>query len=259
MPEPLIHPSAVIDSAAQLDCDVHIGPQAFIGAGVEIGAGSRIGPHAVIQGPTRIGRDNRIHAHACLGDAPQDLGYADEPTRLEIGDGNTIREFVTLHRASTKEQWVTRLGDNNMLMAYSHVAHDGQIGNNVVMANGVSLAGHVHVGDRANIGGSVAVHQFVHIGNHAMVGGGSVLLKDVPPYVMAAGNRARLYGLNQRGLKRAGFSPESVRELNQAYRTLFRSGLRLTEALEQLRESDPGSEVQSLITFLTHSKRGVIR
>lgn len=255
----LIHPTAVIDRDAALDSSVRVGAQAYIGPGVEIGAGTTVGPLAVIQGPTRIGRDNRIHAHACLGDAPQDHGYQGEATRLEIGDGNTLREFVTMHRASTKEDGVTRVGNGGMFMAYSHVAHDGQIGDHVTFANGVSLAGHVHVGDHANIGGSTAAHQFVHIGAYAMVGGGSILLKDVPPFVMASGNRARLYGLNRRGLKRAGFDADTLRELDRAYRLLFRSGLPRAEAMAQVQAMSPGTQVQSLITFMEHSTRGVTR
>lgn len=254
-----IHSTAVVDPDARLDPTVSVDAQAYIGPGVEIGAGTRVGPQAVILGPTRIGQNNRIHAKACLGDAPQDLSYRDEETFLEVGDNNVIREFVTMHRASTKEEGVTRVGNDNLFMAYSHVAHDCRIGNNVTLANLVSLAGHVHVGDRVNIGGSTAVHQFVHIGDYAMIGGGSIILLDVPPFVMAAGNRAHLYGLNRRGLKRAGFSPEAVRSLNRAYRLLFRSGLPLAEALERLREEVPGTGTETLITFLKNSNRGVTR
>lgn len=254
-----IHPTAVVDPDARLDPTVSVGPHAHIGPGVEIGAGTRIGPHAVIQGPTRIGRDNHIHAHACLGGAPQDISYRGEPTRLEIGDGNTIREFVSMHRASTKEEGVTRVGSGGFFMAYSHVAHDCIVGDGVVMANNAIIGGHVHVGNRVNIGAMSAVHQFVRIGSHAMIGGGSIILMDVAPYMTASGNRARLYGLNRRGLKRANFPAETIQELQRAYRLVFRSGLSLAEALERLREQAGSTEVQSLLTFLETSRRGVLR
>lgn len=254
-----IHPTAVVDPDARLDPSVSVGPHAHIGPDVEIGAGTRIGPHAVIQGPTRIGRDNHIHAHACLGDAPQDISYRGEPTRLEIGDGNTIREFVSMHRASTKEEGVTRVGSGGFFMAYSHVAHDCVVGDGVVMANNAIIGGHVHVGNRVNIGAMSAVHQFVHIGDYAMIGGGSIILMDVAPFMTASGNRARLYGLNRRGLKRADFPAETIQALQRAYRLVFRSGLPLRTALERLRENAGSAEVQSLLAFLETSRRGVLR
>ena len=254
-----IHPSAVVDPNAQLHESVTVGPQACIGADVEVGEGTTIGAHAVLQGPLRIGRDNSIHAHVCLGDAPQDSGYDGEPTRLEIGDGNTFREFVSIHRGSTKDEGVTRVGNHNLFMNYCHLAHDGQMGDNVSLANCVQIGGHVHVGNRVNIGGVTAVHQFARIGDYTMIGGGSVVLKDIPPFAMASGNKLRLYGLNRRGLQRAGFSTESIRDIKHAYHLLFRAGLPLAEALEQLRSSSPGDEVQGLIRFIEESERGVTR
>jgi UDP-N-acetylglucosamine acyltransferase len=256
----LIHPTAIVDPSAQLDSRVQVSAYAVIGAGVEIGAGTSVGPHAVIQGPMRMGCENRIHAHACLGDAPQDSSYKGEPTRLEIGDRNSIREFVSIHRGSVKGGGLTRIGSDNMLMAYSHVAHDCRLGHRIIMANGATLGGHVEVGDAVNIAGLVAVHQFVRIGCHAMVGGGSAVLRDVPPYMMASGNHARLFGLNRRGLQRAGFSAESIHALKQAYRLLYRSGLQFAQACEALREGGPHTpEVNYLVQFLGQSERGFIR
>lgn len=254
-----IHPTAAVDPGARLGEGVHIAAYAVIGADVEIGAHTHVGPHAVITGPTRIGEHNRIHAHACLGGPPQDLAYRDEPTRLEIGSGNTIREFVTMHRGSTKDRGETRVGSQALFMAYSHVAHDCEVGDSVIMANGATLGGHVQVGDRANLAGLVAVHQFVRIGRHAMIGGGSIVVKDVPPFTMAAGNHACLRGLNRRGLQRAQFPLESTQALKQAYRLLFRSGLGLEQACASLRETALAPEVEELLEFMTGSKRGVMR
>lgn len=256
----MIHPTATVDGAARLDATVRVEANAYIGPGVEIGAGTRVGPHAVVLGPTRIGRDNTVHAHACLGDAPQDKGYAGEPTTLELGDRNVIREFVTMHRGTTEDTGRTRVGSDGFFMAYSHVAHDCRVGDGVVMANGVTLGGHVEVGDRANLGGLCAIHQFVRIGRNVMLGGGSIVRKDIPPFAMASGNRASLHGLNRRGLERAGLPAETITALRRAYRTLFRSGLRLEDALRALRESgSPTPEVVELIEFLEHSRRGVTR
>lgn len=254
-----IHPTAVVDPDAELHDSVTVGPQAYIGPGVEISEGTTIGAQAVLQGPMHIGCDNNIHAHVCLGDAPQESSYDGEATRLDIGDGNTFREFVSIHRGSTKDEGVTRVGNHNLFMNYSHLAHDGQMGDQVSLANCVQIGGHVHVGDHVNIGGLCAVHQFARIGDYAMIGGGSVVLKDIPPFAMASGNKLRLYNLNRRGLQRAGFSADTIRELNQAYRTLFRADLPLTEALQQVRASSPGDEVLSLIRFIENSERGVAR
>lgn len=257
--ETSIHPTAIVDPKARLGQGVRVGPYAIIEAHAEIGARTSIGPHAIIMGPTRIGENNIIHGHACLGGAPQDLDYRGQPTRLEIGSGNVLREFVTMHRGSTKADGETRVGDGGMFMAYSHVAHDCQVGNQVIMANGATLGGHVAIGDKANIAGLVAIHQFVRIGTYAMVGGGSIVVKDIPPYTMAAGNHARLHGLNRRGLQREKFSPQTITALKQAYRLLYRSGLSMEQALDELSASQPEPEVALLLAFFQNSQRGVTR
>jgi UDP-N-acetylglucosamine acyltransferase len=257
----MIHSTAIIHSSARLGRDLHIGAYAVIDAEVEIGDGCEIGHHAVIEGPTRLGRDNRIFPHACLGMAPQDIGYRGEPTRLEIGERNVIREFVTLHRASTKEQWVTRVGNDNLFMVSSHVAHDCIVGDHVIMANAATLAGHVTVGDYVNISGLCAVHQFVRIGASVMLGGGTMVPLDIAPFVMAHGNPAKLYGLNLRGLQRRGFSMAEIRQLKRAYKLLFHSELRLEEAMAavQAEEGLDSPHVAYLLDFLRTSKRGVNR
>lgn len=255
-----IHPTAIIDPGARLAHDVEIGPYAVIGAHVEIGAGCRIGAHTVITGHTRLGERNRIYQFVSLGEAPQDKKYGGEPTRLEIGDHNTIREFCTLNRGTAQDVGVTRVGNNNWIMAYSHVAHDCQVGSHTVFANNAQLAGHVHLGDYAILGGFTAVHQFCSIGAHTITGLGTVVLQDIPPYVRAAGNSARPYGINAEGLKRRGFSAETIAALKRAYRTLYRSGLTLTEALQELGQQHAHCpEVQPLIEFVAASSRGIIR
>ena len=254
-----IHPSAIVDPDARLGPGVRVGPYAVIGAGVEIGAATVVGPHATILGPTRIGRANRIHGHACLGDAPQDLGYRDQPTRLEIGDRNVIREFVTLHRGTDKGGGVTRVGSDCMFMTYSHVAHDCQVGDGVILANSVNVGGHVIIEDKVNIGGLCAIHQFVRLGRHAMIGGGSIVVLDIPPFMLACGNHARLFGLNRRGLRRAGFSEESIEALKHAHRLLYRSGLSLAAACQRVREERPTPETAQLLSFVQQSKRGLTR
>jgi UDP-N-acetylglucosamine acyltransferase len=256
----MIHATAVIDPTARLEENVSVGAFAVIGPEVEIGAGTRIGTHAVIEGYTRLGRDNQIHTHACLGGAPQDISYKGEPTRLEIGDRNIIREFVTVHRGTPKGHGVTRVGNDNMLMAYTHVAHDCVLGDRIAMANGATLAGHVSIGSYANIGGLSAVHQFARVGAYAMLGGGTMASLDIPPYSMAAGNHAKLYGLNQRGLQRNGFSPEEIHTLKRAHRVLFRSGLLLQEAIAALQEQGLASaHVEHLVEFVHDSRRGITR
>ncbi|MBS3803259.1 MAG: acyl-ACP--UDP-N-acetylglucosamine O-acyltransferase [Oleiphilaceae bacterium] len=254
-----IHASAIIDPAARLADDVSVGPYAIIGAGVEIESGTSIGPHAVINGPTRIGRDNRIHAHVSLGDAPQDLGYRGEETRLEIGDRNTIREFVSIHRGTPKDRALTTVGNDNLFMVQSHVGHDCIIGDNVIMANCVNVGGHVVVEDRANIAGTVAIHQFTRIGRLAMIGGGSIVLRDIPPFMLANGNSAKLFGLNRRGLQRAGFDADGIADLKRAYKILYRSGLPLAEAIRQLSEAPQSAAVKELLNFMQPSKRGFSR
>jgi UDP-N-acetylglucosamine acyltransferase len=256
----MIHPTAIIHPEAHLGRDLRIGAYAVIGAAVEIGDGCEIGHHAVIEGPTRLGPHNRLFPHACVGMAPQDLGFSDEATRLEIGARNVIREFVTLHRGTTKDRQLTLIGNDNLFMAYSHVAHDCSIGNFVVMANVATLAGHVTVGDYVNIAGLCAVHQFVRIGAYAMLGGGTMAPLDIPPYTIASGDRARLYGLNLVGLQRHGFSPEDIRQLKRAYKLLFRSELSLQDAVAAIREAELDSpHVTHLLKFIGDSKRGVTR
>ncbi|KAB7627682.1 acyl-ACP--UDP-N-acetylglucosamine O-acyltransferase [Alkalilimnicola sp. S0819] len=258
--ETLIHPGATVDAGARLAPGVRVGPQAYIGPDVEIGEDCVIGPFCVLQGPMRLGRENVLHAHVCLGDAPQDIGYRGEPTALEIGDRNVFREFVTIHRGTPKDRRLTTVGSDNMFMVYSHVGHDCVIGDGVILGNATHIGGHVTVADRANISALCAVHQFSRIGRNTMIGGGSIVVQDIPPYMMAAGNHAKLYGLNRKGLARAGFSAEAVRALKQAYRLLYRSGLRLEAACERLRGQAPlSAEVEHLLAFLENSKRGVSR
>ena len=255
-----IHPTAIIDPGARLADDVEIGPYTVIGGHVEIGAGCRIGAHSVITGHTRLGENNRIYQFVSLGEAPQDKKYGGEPTRLDIGNHNTIREFCTLNRGTAQDLGVTRLGDDNWIMAYSHVAHDCQVGNNTVFANNAQLAGHVHVGDYAILGGFTAVHQFCSIGAHTITGLGTVVLQDIPPYVRAAGNSARPYGINAEGLKRRGYAAETIGALKRAYRTLYRSGLGLSEATSELeRQRAHCAEVQPLLDFIAASRRGIVR
>jgi UDP-N-acetylglucosamine acyltransferase len=257
----LIDPRAIIDSQAQLDSDVQVGPYSIVGPGVQIGAGTRIGPHVVIQGPTRIGRNNRIHAFVSLGGDPQDKKYKGEPdTWLEIGNDNEIREYCTMNRGTLQGGGFTRIGDNNWLMAYTHFAHDCQVGSHTVFANGASIAGHVTVGDYAILGGFAGVHQFCAIGTYSFIAGGTIVFKDVPPFVMASGNPAQAHGLNREGLKRHGFNEDTLRLLRQAYKTIYKKNLTLKAALELLQsQADESSELVTLITFLQNSQRGIVR
>lgn len=220
-----IHPSAIIAPGAQIDESVEIGAYAVIGADVRIGAGTRIGPHVVIEGHTRIGRDNEIFQFASIGAAPQDKKYAGEPTTMEIGDRNTIREFVTFNRGTVQDAGATRIGNDNWIMAYVHLAHDCQLGNNIILANNATLAGHVHLGDHVFLGGFTTVHQFCHIGAHAMTAFTAAVSQDVPPFVTAAGNRAVPAGINSEGLKRRGFTSEQIMEIKRAYKVIYRAGL----------------------------------
>jgi len=261
MAETTIHPTAIVDTNARLGEGVHVAAYAVIGAGVEVGDHCVIGPHAVLEGPLQLGPRNIISAHATLGLPPQDNGYQGEPTRLEIGADNQLREFVTLHRASTKEDGVTRLGNRNLLMAYSHVGHDGQLGDDITISNASQLAGHVHVADRAYISAVCGIHQFVHIGTLAMVGGGAVVTQDVAPFCTVTGNRARLRGLNSRGMERAGMDADSRRLIRRCYQVIFRSGMKLDEALHEI-AADPGLQhpaASQMIDFIRASDRGVIR
>ncbi len=255
-----IHPTAIIEPGARLGEGVSVGAYTIIGSDVEIGDGTWIGPHVVINGPTRIGRENRIHQFASLGEAPQDKKYAGEPTRLEVGDGNIVREFVTINRGTVSGGGLTRIGDNNLLMAYIHIAHDCRVGNNTIFSNNASLAGHVTVGDWAILSGFTLVHQFCSLGAHCFTGMGSAISKDVPPYLMVAGNPAEPHGINKEGLKRRGFTPEAIQNLRRAYKVLYRSGLSLEEAKAKLREmASVNEEVKPFADFLEKSKRGITR
>lgn len=255
-----IHPSAIIDPQARLGEDVTIGPYSIIGAGVEIGDGTWVGPHVVINGPTHIGRENRIFQFASLGEMPQDKKYAGEDTRLEIGDRNTIREYCTLNRGTVQDEGVTRVGSDNWIMAYVHVAHDCQVGDNVILANAVALAGHARVGDHAILGGYTLVHQFCAIGAHAFTAMGSGIGKDVPPYVMVSGNPAHPHGLNSEGLKRRGFGPEALSVMRKAYKLLYRSGLALADAVKAIDElAAESEELRPMLEFLHTQTRGIVR
>jgi UDP-N-acetylglucosamine acyltransferase len=256
----VIDARAIISPKAQLAADVTVGPFSIIGPDVQIGAGTIVGPHVVINGPTVIGADNHIFQFASLGEAPQDKKYKGEPTRLEIGDRNVFRENCTMNRGTTHDKGVTRIGDDNLFMAYSHVAHDCQVGSKTVFANCASLAGHVEIGDWVILGGLTAVHQFVKIGAHAFLAGGTIAQRDVPPYIMVAGNPAIPHAVNSEGLKRRGFNEEQVRNIRDAYRILYRSELKLAEAMVKLRalaETQP--EILSFVDFIAASTRSIVR
>ncbi len=256
----MIDSRALIDPSAQIADGVEIGPWTLIGADVVIESGCRIASHVVIKGPTRIGKNNQIFQFASVGEACQDKKYRDEPTQLIIGDNNVIRESCTLHRGTIQDQGVTRIGSNNLLMVNVHVAHDCQVGDNCIIANNVALAGHVQVGDYAIIGGQTGVHQFCHVGAHAMCGAASMLVQDLPAYVMAAGNSAKPHGINTEGLKRRGFSPEAIRALKQAYKFIYRQGLKLDEAISELQLLElQFPDVALLTQSLRDSSRGIIR
>jgi UDP-N-acetylglucosamine acyltransferase len=256
----VIDARAIVAADAELAPDVTVGPFSIIGPQVRIGARTVIGPHAVVNGPTTIGADNRIFQFASIGDAPQDKKYQGEPTRLTIGDRNVFRESCTINRGTTHDQGVTRIGNDNLFMAYSHVAHDCVVGDNTVFANCAALGGHVEVGDWVIVGGLSAVHQFVKIGAHAFLGGGSILSRDVPPYVMVAGNPAVPHAVNSEGLRRRGFTEEQIRNVRDAYRTLYRSELKLAEALERLAGlAQTHSEIRVFVDFIHGSTRGLVR
>jgi UDP-N-acetylglucosamine acyltransferase len=255
-----IHATALIDPSARVAEDVEVGAFAVIGAGVEIGAGTVIGTHAVIEGPTRIGAQNQIFQFASVGAAPQDKKYNGEPTRLEIGDRNIIREFVTLNRGTTKDAGVTSIGDDNLFMAYSHVAHDCQIGNHCVLANLATLGGHVQLADWVIMAGLSAIHQFCKVGAHAFIANNAAVTRDVPPYVMAVGQPAVAHSVNAEGLKRRGFEREQIRNLRSAFRVLYRSGLKLDDAAQQLAQvAKDQPEVQLMVDFLAQSTRSIVR
>lgn len=251
---------AVVDPSAKIASNVKIGPFTVIGPKVEIGEGTEIGPHVVINGPTRIGKENRIFQFASIGEIPQDKKFHGEESRLEIGDRNTIREFVTINRGTEDGGGVTRIGSDNWLMAYIHIAHDCIIGDHTIFSNGASLAGHVSIGNYAILGGFTLVHQFCSVGEHAFCGMGSAISKDVPPYVMVNGNPAHPHGLNSEGLKRHGFSAEALKILRDAYKTIYRSGMTVEEALAKLEVMSVSQpEVLPLTNFLKQSKRGILR
>jgi UDP-N-acetylglucosamine acyltransferase len=259
-----IHATAIVDGSADLDSSVAVGPYAVIGAGVRIGAGTTVGAHAVIEGPTTIGRDNRIHAHAVLGGAPQDMKYRGEPTALAIGDRNTIREFCTFNRGTAQDEGTTRIGDDNWIMAYVHIAHDVQVGSRTILANNATLAGHVQIGDWVIVGGLTGVHQFCKVGAHAMTGFQSHVSQDVPPFMMAAGHPLGISGFNVEGLRRRGFSRERIALVKQMHRLLYRDGLTLEQAkdgIAALRGTVEGgdADVAMLLDFLAASTRGIAR
>lgn len=256
----LIHPQAIIDPSAKLAEGVSVGPFSMIGADVEIGAGTVVDSHVVINGPTRIGRDNHIYSFASIGCDPQDKKYAGEPTALEIGDGNTIREYVTISRGTAQDVGITRLGNNNWIMAYVHIAHDSQIGSETIFANSSTLAGHVTVEDYAILGGFTLVHQFCRVGAHCFTAMNSVISKDVLPFTMVSGHMAAPHGLNSEGLKRRGFSSDVLSQLRKAYKIIYRSNLTLEQAVEQLQPVAEGcAEVNQLLDFLKNVTRGIVR
>lgn len=256
----MIHPTAIVDPRAELGANVSIGAYSIIGEQVEIGDGTAIGPHTIIEGPTRIGRDNRIGSFTALGGPPQDMSYRGEPTRLEIGDRNTIREYCSFNRGTTKDARITSVGDDNWIMGYVHLAHDCRIANNTVLANNTQLAGHVYIGDWAILGGFVGVHQFVRIGAHTMIGGGTMLRQDVPPYGTVAGNPPKAFGVNSEGLRRRAFSPEMIEAIQGAYRTLYRGGISFADAKAALaRDASGRPELELLAQFLETATRGIVR
>jgi UDP-N-acetylglucosamine acyltransferase len=256
----VIDARAIVSPRAELAADVSVGPFSIIGADVSIDAGTWVGPHAVINGPTRIGKNNKIFQFASLGDAPQDKKYKGEPTRLEIGADNVFREFTTVNRGTTHDQGVTRIGDENLFMAYTHVAHDCQLGNKIVMANCATLGGHVEIGDWVIMGGLSAVHQFTKIGAHCFIANNAAVTRDVPPYILAVGQPAEPHSVNSEGLKRRGFSAAQIRNIRNAYRVLYRSGLKLPEALAELaRRAAEQPELVPFVEFIRGSTRSIVR
>jgi UDP-N-acetylglucosamine acyltransferase len=255
-----IHPTAIVSPEANLEEGVEIGPYTIIGPDVNIGKNTVIGPHVVIDAHTDIGEGCRIFQFASIGAIPQDLKFKGENTRVIIGNYNTIREFATIHQATSADIGITVIGDRNLLMAYTHVAHNCKLGNHIIMGNAANLAGHIHIEDHAIISGMTGIHQFTRIGAHCFIGGASAVSKDIPPFVLASGNYAKLYGLNIIGLKRRGFKEETIRALKEAYRIIFRSSLLLRVAIEKVKnEVEDLPEIQQLITFIQKSERGICR
>lgn len=255
-----IHPTAVVEDGAIIGANVKIGPFCYVDSKVEIGAGSELLSHVVIKGPTKIGQDNRIFQFASVGEACQDLKYAGEETQLVIGDRNTIRESVTMHRGTVQDKGITTVGSDNLFMINAHVAHDCIIGDHCIFANNATLAGHVKVGNHAIVGGMSAIHQFCQIGDHCMLGGGSIVVQDVPPYLMAQGNHCAPFGINVEGLKRRGFEKAEIHALRRAYKLVYRSGMSLEEAKGEIaKEVDAFPAVGLFLHFLENSTRGIIR
>lgn len=256
----MIHPAAIVDPSARIAADVEIGPWTLIGADVEIGAGTRIASHVVIKGPTTIGRNNQILQFSTIGEDTPDMKYKGEPTRLVIGDDNRIREGVTIHRGTVQDRSETTIGNHNLLMAYVHIGHDSVIGDHCIFVNNASLAGHVHVGDWAILGGYALVHQFCRIGAHAFLGASTYVTKDVPAYVLVAGNPAEASNINVEGLKRRGFSSEAITALRKAYKIIYRQGMTVEAVLAELDVMVAAQpEVQQLIDSLKSSSRGIVR
>ena len=261
----LIHATALIDAAAELDSSVQVGPYAVVGPDVRIAAGTRVGSHCSIAGPCTIGRDNTIYSHTALGGAPQDMKYRGEPTQLVIGDRNTIREFCTFNRGTAQDQGVTRVGNDNWVMAYVHIAHDVQVGSHTILANNATLAGHVQVGDWVIVGGLTGIHQFCKVGAHAMTGFQSHVSQDVPPFMMVTGNPLAVHGFNVEGLRRRGFSRQRIAQVKLMHRLLYRDGLALAAACQAIAElqgavAEGGdADVQSMLDFLATATRGIAR
>ncbi|MCQ9616295.1 acyl-ACP--UDP-N-acetylglucosamine O-acyltransferase [Paenalcaligenes niemegkensis] len=260
----LIHPTAIIAPGAVVAADVQVGPYSIIGENVTIGSGTIVGPHCIIDGHTTIGKNNHFYRFCSIGGMPQDKKYAGEPTSLEIGDSNTVREYVTINTGTVQDVGVTRLGNDNWVMAYVHIAHDCQIGNHTILANSVQFAGHIHIGDWAIIGGLSAMHQFVRIGAHTMIGGTSSIRQDIPPFVIGAGDPFKPAGVNSEGLRRRGFSPEVISAIKETYRLLYRRGLKIDEALLQIKtlqseKPEAASAIQLMVDFLEESSRGIVR
>jgi UDP-N-acetylglucosamine acyltransferase len=255
-----IHPTALVDPGATLEADVEIGAYAIIGARVRIGRGTRVGPHTVVEGRTTIGSDNRIFHHVSIGAVPQDLKYRGEDSDLIIGDGNTIREFATLHLGTEGGGMTTRVGDRNLLMNYCHIAHDCRLGDANIVANGAQLGGHVSIENFVVVGALAGIHQFVKVGESAILGAGTMASQDIPPFCNATGDRARLHGLNLLGLKRRGFGAEQVQRLKRAYRIMFQSGLKVADAVARIHsELPPSPEVERFVAFIQGSERGICR
>ena len=262
-----IHATTVVDSKAEIANDVEIGPYSIIGPNVKIGAGTKIGSHTIIEGYTSIGKENTFAHFASIGGAPQDMKYRGEPTQLMIGDRNTIREFTTIHTGTAQDEGITRIGNDNWIMAYVHIAHDCQVGNHTIFASNAQIAGHVHVEDWAILGGMSGVHQFVRIGQHAMLGGASALVQDIPPFVMAAGEKASPHGVNVEGLKRRGFTSETITALRQAYKVLYKDGLSFEDAKVEIQkmvaahaaDAATAEKLAQFHDFIAASTRGIIR